>query len=56
MSEQGTTKDQLWSSSFGKLTQAILGALFLGWLVDASRAEIMLMFMVLHLHLDVYYG
>lgn len=48
---------KVWPSSHSaKLAKALIGALFLGWFTDASTAEMMLMFMVLHLHLDIYYG
>jgi hypothetical protein len=44
------------ASTLGRLAQAMLGALLIGWITEASSAELLLMFMVLSLHLDVHYG
>lgn len=54
---KGATMDQSrGSSSLGRFVQSFLGALFVGWLTEASSAEVMLMFMVLRLQLDNFYG
>jgi hypothetical protein len=54
MSEQRRTTGWL-ASPGGRLAQSIGGALFLGWISEASTAEMLLMFMVLRLQLDNYY-